>query len=364
MSYPVRRVLASLSASRLLASALSITAMSAHAVTALTATEIIQHFNVVTLGDYTMTNGAPNHAEGLTFVGGSLYGPTGQWQYGEPNQHNAASYQGFAGLTVLGNATKVRVQGGATVLGNFTDSDVQNGNSVYGTASNVNFNGGGSYYALGSSTGTWNATDAQARKDTALATNFSALLNGASDAYKALASTGSSVSNNGFGKLTFNAVAGSNGVAVFDLAGLSSALTSAYEFEFVLGAGVTSVILNSNLVTGTLHANFIGSSSAASIGSKLLWNFYDATSLSFTTAFGGSILATDATISNPGGGSNLEGGVFVKSITQGSEIHQNAFVGTVPTTVPAVPEPSSWLLLALGLSALSLYGRRSPRQPR
>lgn len=361
MPYPVRQVLNSAAAARLFAGLISLAGLSAQALP-LTATEVLRHFNVVTLGDFAMASDSTSHVEGLTFVGGSLTGPSTSWAYGEPNQHKIASYGGFAGLTVLGNASKVRVQGGATVLGSFTNSEVQNGNTAAGTTTNVNFNGGGLFYALDTGLGSWNATSAQERKTTALATDFGALLHGASDTFKSLADTGSTVANNGFGKLTFTAVAGSDGVAVFNLAGQSAALTSAGEFDFVLGAGVTSVVLNSDLVTGTLHANFLGGS-ALSMGSKLLWNFYDASNITFTAQFGGSILAPDAAISNPGGGSNLEGGIFVNSITQGSEIHQRAYEGGVPTATP-VPEPQSWLLLAAGLLAVSgqlrLRRRRAP----
>ncbi|MFT7721345.1 MAG: choice-of-anchor A family protein [Roseateles sp.] len=344
--HPVRRT----PVARLLATALlSLAGLGAQA-QSLTATQIIQNFNVVTLGDFVMAGG-PDHVEGLTFVGGNLTGPAGQWEYGEPNQHNAAGYAGFAGLTVLGDASKVRVKGGATVLGNFSNSEVQGGTAVAGTFTNVNVNGGGVAHGLSSAVG-------QQAASTAQATDFSAVLHGASDAYKALGATGSTVTNNGFGKLTFTAVAGNDGVAVFDLAGLSAALTSATEFDFVLGAGVNSVVLNSDLTTGSLGANFLGGS-AVNLGSKLLWNFYDASQITFNAQFGGSILAPDAAISNPGGASNLEGGVFVKSLTQLSEIHQNGYVGGVPA-IPAVPEPESWLMLAAGL--LAVGGHRRLRQ--
>ncbi|WP_348010986.1 collagen-binding domain-containing protein [Roseateles sp.] len=334
--------------------------MSAQAVP-LTATEIIQNFNVVTLGDFAMASDGTSHVEGLTFVGGSLTGPSTSWAYGEPNQHNVASYAGFAGLTVLGNASKVRVQGGATVLGSFSNSEVQNGNTVAGSMANVNINGGGQSYALDTGLGNWTAAAAQERKATALGTDFSALLHGASGAFKSLADTGSTVANNGFGKLTFTAVAGSDGVAVFNLAGLSGLLTSAGEFDFVLGAGVDSVVLNSDLAIGTLHANFLGGS-AINAGSKLLWNFYDASNITITAQFGGSILAPDAVISNPGSSANLEGGIFVNSIVQGSEIHQRGYVGGVPA-VTAVPEPESWLMLAAGLLVMG-YLRLRQRQAR
>ena len=68
MPYPVRQVLNSAAAARLFAGLISLAGLSAQALP-LTATEVLRHFNVVTLGDFAMASDSTSHVEGLTFVG-------------------------------------------------------------------------------------------------------------------------------------------------------------------------------------------------------------------------------------------------------------------------------------------------------
>jgi choice-of-anchor A domain-containing protein len=160
-------------------------------------------------------------------------------------------------------------------------------------------------------------------------------------------------------RVTFHAVADATGVAVFDLSPVDELLGYA-EFAFDLG-GASSVIFNSDISSGTIAANFLGGSAQA-IASRVVWNFYNATSLTLNAQFGGSVLATQAALTNR---NNVEGGVFVKTLNQQGEIHQGAYTGVLPaarqTTSSDVPEPASLGLVALALAACALA--RARRRP-
>lgn len=322
---------------------------------ALSGQQVLNQFNLVTLGNATMNS----HVDGRSFIGGTLNSNGAVFSM-HPNDMPASDY---AGLTVLGNASSGSMNvtaGGATVLGNLANANINNGAVVVGgNASNSNFNGSGGAYVAGSSSGVnrnsgnLSSTDAAAKLAIAQSTNMAAVLNQTSDQLKALASTGSSWTVNG-NKVTFNAVADSNGLAVFDLSN-ADYLLGLGEFEFNYGSA-TTVVFNSDITGGTIAANFLGGS-AQTIATKTLWNFYDATSLTIARQFGGSILATDAALTVNG---NIEGGVFVSSLAaQTDEIHEQAFTGTLPTQVSAVPEPATWALMAGGLLLLPRLRRRA-----
>ncbi|MFM2329727.1 MAG: hypothetical protein RLZZ494_1830 [Pseudomonadota bacterium] len=343
---------------RLIATALTSLAMAtASAGTSLTAAEVINQFNLVTLGDATIDS----HVDGRSYIGGNLTGNGAVFAM-HPNDMPSSS---FAGLTVDGSASGLSVTaGGATILGNLSNSNINSGASVItGNASNTNFNGSGGSYVYGTksgvntNSGTMNATAAAAQVSTAQSTDFASVLESTSDGLQALSSTGSywTVSGN---RVTFTAVANANGLAVFDLTAVDDTLLRYGEFQFNLG-NASTVVFNSDVTSATINANFLNGSAAA-IGSKTIWNFYNASNLTFNTQFGGSVLATDATMTNY---NNIEGGVFVDRITQRGEIHLQPFKGDLnmalaSASVSSVPEPSAWALMAAGVLVLINVGMR------
>jgi choice-of-anchor A domain-containing protein len=121
-------------------------------------------------------------------------------------------------------------------------------------------------------------------------------------------------------------------------------LLGSAEFAFDLGSA-TSVVINSDVATANIHANFINGGAAA-IAPRVLWNFYAATAIDLGTQFGGSILATGATLTNR---NNIEVGVFVNTLNQQGEIHQAAFTGALPSN--DVPEPGTLVLVLAALVA-------------
>lgn len=318
----------------------------------LSATETLQQFNLVVLQGVQSNS----HVDGRTYVGGSVNG-------GIYASHGSAmTSSNYAGLTVGGAASNLQVNNNGAVVGgsisNFTVNQGQsavmgaaaNGNFngtayVAGSAANVNFNGGGRVNAP--------TATMQAGINAAGSTNFGQVMDNLSNQLSLLASTGSTVAING-NKATFNAVADANGLAVFDLTQIDTQLFSLGEFQFNLGTAST-ILFNTDDTSYNFSTNFLGGS-AALLGTKAIWNFYNATSITINNQFGGVILATDAALTNK---QNIEGTVVVNSLNQQGEIHYQKFGGTLPQA-NQVPEPSILLLVALALviMALQLRSRR------
>lgn len=324
----------------------------------LSALEVMQQFNLVAFGNVDSTS----HVDGRSYVGGSVSG-------GNYAQHPSDTpTSAYAGLTVGGSASNLHVNGlGAVIGGSIANSTVNSGSAaVLGSSSNTNFNGGA--YVAGSTSSTnfngdgrikdlsSNATLQGEVLAASLATNFKSALDGLSDQLSHLASTGSSVTISG-SKVTFNAVAGTDGIAVFDLTknDLDRSLFKLGKLEFEFSTnGAKRIIFNSDETAYDFSANFLGGS-AQQIGKIAIWNFYNATSIKLGNQFGGAILATDAALSNY---NNIEGAVVVNSLTQRGEIHQQSFATLASDQkVPdqKIPEPGS---LALLLGALALLAAR------
>lgn len=313
-----------------------------------------------------LTNSTVN--SGTTVVGGAVTGST---------LKGVASISGSATGTTLnsGGEVKGNMSGGSSngvtaIGGSVSGGTNLNGSTTYVQGSVDGSNVGGNYRVVGGITngnrnGTENMTltkpnvmtsTMQANLDASTSTNFQSVLDNLSDQLKTVASTGSTVTYNG-NKAIFNAVVNANGLAVFDLTAIDTVLFGKSEFEFNLN-GATSVLLNTDITTASINANFLGGS-APNYGSKLLWNFYNATSLTIGSQFGGSILATDAFLTN---NQNIEGGVFVSSLQQNAEIHLQPFNGYLPlqsgSTVVPVPEPAGIALVLTGLGLIGFMRRR------
>ncbi|MFN3791587.1 collagen-binding domain-containing protein [Massilia sp.] len=340
----------------------------------LSATDMLQHFNVVVSGNLNSTS----HVDGRTYVGGNVSG-------GEYVQHpGRTAPSNYAGLTVGGNAGgNVKVNGlGAVVGGNASGVNVNAGEShVGGTASHSSFNGNvwvagaasnvnfgqkihaASYSGinlngkvLDAPTGTMDSTLAASAS-----TDFSSVLGSLSTQLSALQATaGTSVlfSNNDQ-RVTFFGTA-VDGLLVFDLTALDSKIFSSTttDLSFRLN-GASTVIFNTDDKTLNLSANF---DEARSLGSSLIWNFAGAQSVTVGRSFGGQVLVADGTFSNTGG-TNVEGGVYAKNLNQYGEIHAQAFTGSLPSTAQegesvAVPEPASLALLLTGVGMIGFVGRR------
>lgn len=95
--------------------------------------------------------------------------------------------------------------------------------------------------------------------------------------------------------------------------------------------GVVDLIAPPNILSDFTQAN----------SNRILWNFYDATTVLVNNNFNGAMLAPNADLQLTGGGIN--GSVVVDNISvMNAEIRRNTYTGYVP-------EPASGLLLVAGL---------------
>ncbi|MTW33054.1 choice-of-anchor A family protein [Pseudoduganella danionis] len=330
---------------------------------------MLQQFNVVVTGDVNSTS----HVDGRSYVGGNVVG-------GDYVQHvsdtPASAYAGLTvggklsgnvhvnglGMVVGGDVQGVAVNSGESYIGGNASSSSLNGNAwVVGSADGINFGNlihAASYNnmnlngkVLGAPTATMNSTLAAATS-----TNFGNVMTGLSSQLAALHGTdGASVDfSNSNHKVTFSGTA-VNGVLVFDLTTLDSQVFSSTtaEFDFNLH-GASTVIFNTNDKNLSVSANFLGGSAQA-LGSKLIWNFAGAESVTIGATFGGQMLVANGTL-NDMNHANVEGGVFAKALNQTGEIHLQSFSGTIPTT--PVPEPETYAMLLAGLGLVGALARR------
>lgn len=314
--------------------------------TPLSAQQILEQFNLVALGDVTTAS----HVHGRSYVGGSLSG--GEYA-NSPGYIGASDY---AGLTVAGSANKVTANGGGAVIGgSLTGSTIQGGGTaaVLGSATGNSFNVAA--YVAGSESGNnfngGHLALAPATLVAADSTDFAATLGALSTSLSQLASTGGSVTTNGYGRATFNAVA-KDGLAVFDLTQIDTLVFSQSEFEFNLN-GASTVIINVDEKNLKTSANFLADS-AKTLAGSVIWNFYNATDILLDRQFGGSILATSASLKVAN--ADIEGNVYVKTLAQTGQIHAFEFTGDVP--VGTVPEPETLPLLLGGLALVAGFARR------
>lgn len=151
---------------------------------------------------------------------------------------------------------------------------------------------------------------------------------------------------------TFTAPSGYKGIVTFDLTAsqLQSDLQS--EIKFSGGSGVTAFIVN---VTGNFTEP--GGVNFNTPQQDALFNFVNATSVTLGN-WKTSVLAPFADLKIANG--YLDGSVYANTFSGGGELHmENLYDGAVPS---AVPEISTWAMLAAGFGALSLAGVRRTRR--
>ncbi|HEC75452.1 MAG TPA: choice-of-anchor A family protein [Methylophaga aminisulfidivorans] len=311
------------------------------------AMSLLKEYNLITLGDVTSTS----EVEGNALIGGNVNGG----QYNMRSTSNAS----VASLTVAGNTTgNIITKGkglnvGGDVSGNITMNDGGDAyvQSVSGALTN-NANGNGSTSVVGYISGTVNTNGGKTTvggvtppvNAATEVSNAAAVLSSFSNQLAA-AGSNSSFEITG-GKVTFNATADSNGLAVFAIDNAASFFENAHEFAFNVG-DATSILFNvSGALDSTLnlHANFLAGF-APNHGDKLLWNFLDAKSINILAQFGGSVLALGADVTTD---ANIEGTLVSKSLNQNAEIHSKPS-SFIPPPISAVPVPPALFLFAPAL---------------
>ncbi len=146
--------------------------------------------------------------------------------------------------------------------------------------------------------------------------------------------------------VTFNCVA-VGGVAVFSVNGNSLFQNNLVQQMDINLNGASTVVIN---VTGTNitynGGNMVGGFNVGN-ASKIIWNFYQATTLNIDRHFFGAILAPNAAMSNS---TAIEGSVFTDSFTQNGEVHLPNFGGNIPA-------PGALALAGFGMVVAGLRRR-------
>lgn len=317
-------------------------------------TDALREWNLIVLGD--LVSGS--EVEGRTFVGGNLTGNSSNYNVASI----PASTKGQAGLTVVGDVNggvkNLNNGAGANIGGNVTSGFNLNGNpqtvKVGGTIANTNVNQNTVRSGLAS-------TDPGfvqgLQQDKSLLTTS---MNGLShDLGQLSANSQLAISGN---RGTFNARPDASGVAVFSIT--ARQLDSIGEIQFNLN-GADTAIVNVSGASITLDDNFLGGTS--NLGKNVIWNFTDATDLTLTTAWGGSVLAPRASARTS---NYIQGSAVFGSLVQNGKMQAGTYAGGYyPPSNPAsssstssggtaVPEPGMIALFAGAVGALFLLRRR------
>lgn len=362
---------------------------------ALTASElaldgaILNQFNAVAFGNYTMGN----ETEGRIAVGGNLTAGGGNICFnGCPGDttNTALGATPYGSLTVWGNVTGSGAQAGGG------DFSIQGSNGS-GSTLNMNSHGGvsvgqgnsgtiqGATFVRTAATSAGTVTNSPTPSSPGITTGLplttvfpygstmpfrAALTDLATGIAGAAAATtaqtlGTYVQNGATG-LTATAAPGSYGGKAYGFVTTTLAALASYQnFSGITNSGLDAVFV---VVTGT-SGPALPNMNAATNANLVVWDFVDATSVSFAGSWYGQVLAPNATVSNPS--SPLNGTVIADAIVQGAEFHQ--YSGTdllppgslsgLPVTTPAggtpVPEPPAAALLLVGVAALLLLRRRA-----
>lgn len=117
-----------------------------------------------------------------------------------------------------------------------------------------------------------------------------------------------------------------------------------------------TIIVNVSGTSGSWGLNGAGNATASA--RNILWNFYEAETISVDTAIIGSVLAAKAQMSGFAG--STEGSVIAKSINlNNGELHYQPFMGDLPEATPVapVPVPAGLPLMVLTIGTFALARR-------
>lgn len=355
--------------------------------------------NATSGGNYNINN------DGVTILGSSnatLNLNNGGTAYIGGGNTGNITISGKGGVAVIGaNGGNINLNGGGTVyLGSNTGNIGVSGNSQVSingnTTNNVNLNGSSTVLLNGSNSGTISmnggsitysgnggninrnggATVTQgpvsitppANTVSSFSTLFQSQLSTLSSQLNSV--TPNSTFTTANNALSLNAQPDSTGTAVFDLN--SSVFSNNLSTVTLNLNGATSAIINVQ-VDGCVQNSCafstpqgVNFSNPTSYATRVLWNFANATSLTFNGEFGGSVLAPLATVVN---NSPIDGTLIAANYAGNGELHNYSYSGMLPGTgltgignvspsSARVPEPGTLAVTASALAGIALARRR------
>ena len=166
--------------------------------------------------------------------------------------------------------------------------------------------------------------------------------------------TTTSVATYASNKLTFDATSVTGPVAVFNITGAMLSQNGEMFFNLPMSGGSPlTTIIN---VSGTSIAHTINTNSGLAVNTpSVIWNFFEATTISFQSSLFGSVLATKAAVTN---GARLNGSIVAGSLNQNAQIHLGTFNGFPGNGVAVVPEPAAWAMMIVGMGFVGAALRR------
>ncbi len=296
---------------------------------AYTAQSLLHEFNNIVLNNLD----ASAETEGTLYVGGNISGSG--YTVNSDHKPNGDLGGGIAGSLVVGGNVQ-------NVL-NFQFGDAQIGGAITGTLNN---NGGGTINTGVAGIPTAAIANLLQMLSMELATN---------------PTTPGGIANTGDPNLVSFA-SGAGDADMIQFFNISSAVLSGGNITDITSpAGVTTII-NVSGANPTVGINANNNSNKGDV----LFNFYEATSLTINTTFNYSILAPKATVTLNGGGMfatlvsyNLDQNAEVRPYNGTSLTDFGAFNGSLPTVEPtATPVPGALALILGGIAGITVLARR------
>jgi choice-of-anchor A domain-containing protein len=294
---------------------------------------LLSEWSVVTSGDLQLVN----DIQGSAYVGGNVTVPN-SFNVATGSSSLPASAVSLAAAGNIENGGNLQVNGGSVVAGG-------------AISRTINMNSGGTV---------------RQNDPAGLPASPVAAIAAASQYWSTLAANSStSVANNG--QLDFNCQGGSS-LAVFNVSA-SQMFDFGYQgFALVPGSATSDVIININAASLNGNVNwgtggFFSQFNTPYWDGRVLFNLYNATSVTLSGLIGGYVVAPDANVVEQ---NNIDGGVMAKNLTVDSEVDlpngsTSPWSGDLPN-VP-VPEAGAWSWAA-SLGAAVLAALSLGRQPR